>query len=426
MCCGSSIDVVLQIPDNWKEQSARRPLKYFIPDWDDRVDPDYDFVREERRNAGGWAGEVFAHQIYGHPCYDGVLVSREVIEKSAAKRQLLERLIPEGGIHRYLRLPPDFPVMGDCGAFGYAAADRPPYTTDDVLDYYTRLGFTYGVSVDHLVPFAKSIEEARFRYELTLENAREFLKEHRARGLNWEPVGAVQGWDALSYREAARQTVAMGYRYIALGGLVRRRSGELLRIVQAVRDVVPEQVRIHLFGIARPEITPHLLQLKIASIDSASPLRSAWLDARNNYWTLSGKKYAALRVPDATRSNHSPAQQRKVQALEDRLLSTLRDFDQRKGDPKEVLSLLADYHHLTQPGRKFMADAYRETLEDRPWKQCPCRICNQWGIEVIIFRGNNRNRRRGFHNTYVFYHQLEAWMSREILASTGYQGVLAL
>ena len=26
---------------------------------------------------------------------------------------------------------------------------------------------------------------------------------------------------------------------------------------------------------------------------------------------------------------------------------------------------------------------------------------------MIIFRGNNRNRRRGFHNTYVFYRMLQ-------------------
>ena len=30
-------------------------------------------------------------------------------------------------------------------------------------------------------------------------------------------------------------------------------------------------------------------------------------------------------------------------------------------------------------------------------------ICKEIGMDVIIFRGNNRNRRRGFHNTFVFY-----------------------
>ncbi|MEM1577081.1 MAG: hypothetical protein QXT98_06190, partial [Archaeoglobaceae archaeon] len=50
---------------------------------------------------------------------------------------------------------------------------------------------------------------------------------------------------------------------------------------------------------------------------------------------------------------------------------------------------------------------YRKTLEDKPWKRCGCPICSKIGIEVVIFRGNNRNRRRGFHNTYVFYQVLK-------------------
>jgi hypothetical protein len=48
-------------------------------------------------------------------------------------------------------------------------------------------------------------------------------------------------------------------------------------------------------------------------------------------------------------------------------------------------------------------DAYRELLEDEPWRECDCPMCRELGIEVAVFRGNNRNRRRGFHNTRRFY-----------------------
>jgi len=50
---------------------------------------------------------------------------------------------------------------------------------------------------------------------------------------------------------------------------------------------------------------------------------------------------------------------------------------------------------------------YHELLEDRPWRQCDCKICQEIGIDVVIFRNSNRNRRRGFHNTYVFYKNLQ-------------------
>ena len=46
------------------------------------------------------------------------------------------------------------------------------------------------------------------------------------------------------------------------------------------------------------------------------------------------------------------------------------------------------------------------TLQDRPWKRCDCAICRDVGVEVIIFRGSNRNKRRGFHNLGVYHRHL--------------------
>jgi len=50
---------------------------------------------------------------------------------------------------------------------------------------------------------------------------------------------------------------------------------------------------------------------------------------------------------------------------------------------------------------------YRRTLKDRPWTRCDCGVCRGVGVEVVIFRGNNRNRRRGFHNVRDFYRNLK-------------------
>ena len=59
-----------------------------------------------------------------------------------------------------------------------------------------------------------------------------------------------------------------------------------------------------------------------------------------------------------------------------------------------------------QDDRRYYS-AFEETLHDRPWEKCHCAICKEIGIEVILLRGNNRNRRRGFHNTYNFYRQFK-------------------
>ena len=52
---------------------------------------------------------------------------------------------------------------------------------------------------------------------------------------------------------------------------------------------------------------------------------------------------------------------------------------------------------------KSMRYSYKRTLEDKPWQGCGCEFCQELGIQVLIFRGGNRNRRRGAHNTAALY-----------------------
>ena len=138
------------------------------------------------------------------------------------------------------------------------------------------LGFNYGVSIDHLI-VAETESKRQHRYQLTIQNADDFLKEHRRRRLTWTPIGAVQGWDAESYARAALDYVNMGYKYIALGGLVRSQTQLILRIVAAVKDVLPDDIRLHLFGLARFGAIREFVRLGVTSIDSASVLRCAWV-----------------------------------------------------------------------------------------------------------------------------------------------------
>jgi len=90
------------------------------------------------------------------------------------------------------------------------------------------------------------------------------------------------------------------------------------------------------------------------------------------------------------------------------------DFRQFFGPPPEsLISCLVEYDSLIAGERKGTRDRIIRTLQDRPWKKCGCAICKKWGIEVAVFRGNNRNRRRGFHNTHVFYRLLERLLAGE-------------
>lgn len=400
------VDKVIEIPASWWAKPHRKQMRYFIPEWDDLVDPNYDF--ENDTHSGGssdWSNEAYAHQLYPEPNYDGILVSRAVAEKSKKKKERINAL----GVHRFLRVPREFPIMGDCGAFDYIMEERPPYSTEDVLDYYTRLDFDFGISVDHLIVTATE-HQKQFRYDLTVANAEQFFKEHKKARLPWTPIGAVQGWDPESYAKAAAAYVKMGYRYIALGSLVRKSTRDIIELVRKVKGVVPAGMGIHLLGVARLKSIKTLSDLGVTSADSASALRRAWLGDEDNYWSADGAHYRAIRVPEVGKSfrakrivSEGRGTADFVSKTEARCMEALHNYAKHKTSLAAVLRCLAEYDHLITPDRPAMIDQYRRTLEERPWEKCRCAICQRDGIDALIFRGNNRNRRRGFHNTYVFY-----------------------
>jgi hypothetical protein len=133
-----------------------------------------------------------------------------------------------------------------------------------------------------------------------------------------------------------------------------------------------------------------------------------------NYLSMDGTFYTAIRIPGADKSfrakrmvTEGRASAGQVEGLERRCMQAMSLFDQDKIPVEQVLDTLEEYDHLITPDRPPTRALHRETLEARPWRSCPCDICRRDGIQVVIFRGNNRNRRRGFHNTYVFYRLLQ-------------------
>lgn len=411
-----AVDYVVDIPKEWWQKPHRKKMSYFIPEWDDLVDPDFDFENDVHSGGrGDWSNEVYAHQMYPYPNYDGILISKVIAEKSKKKKERINTL----GVHRFLRVPQDFPIMGDCGAFGYIMDEKPPYTTDEILDYYSRLQFNFGVSLDHLIVTATE-QQKQFRYDLTIHNADEFLKEHRKRGLPWEPIGAVQGWDPASYANAAKQCVAMGYKYIALGGLVRTQTSQVLEILHEVHKVVPSDVKMHLFGLSRLHALKEFTKLGVTSVDSASYLRRAWMGTGQNYLTTEGELYAAIRIPEPGASfrakrivSEGRCSEERIKHLEQSCLKAMKEFDSGKLSVEATLDILEEYDNLITQDRKSNRPLLQRTLEASPWKHCQCDICKKDGAQVIIFRGNNRNRRRGFHNIYTYYSLIERLFAGE-------------
>ncbi|ADO54194.1 tRNA-guanine transglycosylase DpdA [Paenibacillus polymyxa] len=407
------------VPDSLIAINYKAELNFFLPENDDRVDPNYDFINDvSHKDRNPLLHDVYSHQIYGTPQYDGLLVSKVNIDN--ATKQKVQLIKEMGGIHKFLHLPEDFPIMGDCGAFSYISNEVPPYTTKQIIDYYDELGINYGVSVDHLVvgPFKKDLDTRQFRYELTLKRAEEFIVEYRKGTHKFHPIGIIQGWDPQSFKEAALHLINLGYDYIAIGGLAREQSGKIYEILREISPIIPnEKFRLHLFGVARDIRTMRSFhKLGVTSFDSSSPLRRAWLGTGHNYHALSGKHYTAIRIPEAKETSgrvkkmvqEGKGEFLQYKELEQSALKALRAFSNGELGLEEALSAILRYDELLGEKREVHEDLYREVLAERPWETCGCEICKTIGIDTIVFRGNNRNRRRGFHNTHVYHEQVKA------------------
>jgi hypothetical protein len=276
-----------------------------------------------------------------------------------------------------------------------------------------------------------SEEESQRRIALTIDNASEFLRLHKERGYKYVPVGVAQGWTPETYAESVRDLLKMGYTSIALGGLARSPAAQVLEAVKAVSSAIQESsswsatdIRVHVFGVAKLGLIADLGKHGVTSIDSASHLRKAWLRSGQNYLGADGEWYTAIRVPQS----YNPRVRQyildngksidEVQQQEQYCLDELQRYSDSGLSDSELESLLesiVDYDaHLLRLGddgqqlrnREIIKAKYKRSLEARPWENCGCGICSALGVHVLIFRGTNRNKRRGFHNTWTFYQNL--------------------
>jgi len=404
-------------------------MKFFFPDSHDLVDPSFDFVTENRSETRmRQRDDQYAHEVLSVAPYSGLLISKAIVdgtEKGAGKYTTAQRQrLLRSGVREFFRLENlQLETMGDSGAFSYVREKYPPYKVQDVIDFYVNCGFDYGVSVDHVILGFQSDETEnkidpdtlsnfKERQRITLELASEFLALHKKQKLQFKAVGVAQGWSPASYAASVRELQKMGYKLIGIGGLVPLKTGEILSVLNSTSKIRQAGVFFHLFGVSRCEHLEQFGNHHVASFDSTSPLLQAFKHDRENYYTPTFR-YSALRVPQtegnvrfAARIRAGQVNQEKVRRLEVACLKELIRYDQKGGGVGAVLSLLSEYDS-EHDGRRDRTEDYRRTLEDKPWKSCACSICRTLGIHVVIFRGAERNRRRGFHNLFVIHKSIE-------------------
>ncbi len=366
-----------------------RGLKFILPDWDDVVDPGYDFINEkptEDYRRDRYANGVRLWELVGN-VIDGVLVSISIIN-----RLRLNRIRNTGGVRNFMRIPSNMQVIGDCGAWQYRHMDTPPYTISEVMQYYDTLGVDYGITIDHIPLFG----DAKSRMEITISNAIKMLDAWRSGNYGFKLMASVQGLTIDDYVSNLERLYKVGYRHFAIGGLAKRDTKFIEDLVSKVSEMASklgDVEKLHFLGVTRLSVIPKLNELSNyvteVSFDSSTALRIAWTRELGNYLTIDGKAYAAIRVIER----------------DDELLMKLRLYDEGKITYDEIMNVLTDY--VIRIGHTRYLPYYAALLRDKPWKKCDCGVCKSIGIDVVIFRGNNRNRRRGFHNVYVFSKLLE-------------------
>jgi len=353
---------------------AFEPRDFILESWN----PEFDLeITAKTKSRYVW-------QVYEPAPLDGILVSKPKIDSRKVADQLRR-----GGIHRYL----DYQgiIFGDCGAFTYVDKDDPPYDPLEVLRYYDAYGFDYGATVDHLI-FPAFFGQKEKRYEVTLHNAELMFREWNGKYRNGLTlVGVAQGWDVQTYCDAVKRLIEIGFSYIAIGSLARRPSRFILELVRSIDSMLKDissKIKLHLFGVGRMSLVVDLAKLKVASFDTATILRQAWLRQREGYY-LEGETYTAIRI-------------RPEEEAGGELLQKLRLYDKGKLSLEEAMSEIRKIEN-----REEWLSLYERTLREKPWMRCGCKLCEDLGIDIVVFRGSERNMRRGFHNVWQFYKALQ-------------------
>jgi hypothetical protein len=406
-------------------------MKFFFPDSQDQIDPAFDFATEERSpQRVRQRDDLYIHEALSQHVIDGLLVSKAIVDGlpgAAGKYTLAQRhRLYRAGVRKFFRLDaapcPPVQTMGDCGAFSYVRDDVPPYTPVQVIDFYDECGFDLGISVDHVIlgydqDADRNLDhphrtEWMARQHLTLDLAGQFLAVCQARRARFMPVGVAQGWSPASYALAVSELQRIGYTRIAIGGMVPLKTHEILDCLRQIGTVRDPGTRLHLLGVTRTASMTEFAAYGVTSFDSTSAFRQAFKDDKDNYHTAD-RTYTALRVPQVDGNPKLKAliqagrvSQRDAVAAERACLGLLRDYDAGHAQVAEVLDALAEYQKIFDGRRDYRA-AYSEILQESPWRECSCGICERAGIDVAIFRGSERNKRRGFHNIYAFRNRMD-------------------
>ncbi len=215
-------------------------MRFYFPDSQDQIDPSFDFITEETLDLPGatarrplrargathpsirWACWSPRRSSTGCPARPESTPLRNDNASTASASVAFFRLDREAG--------PRIDTLGDCGGFTYVRDEVPPYTPDEVIDFYDGCGFDLGISIDHVILGYDPRSRQRSRTSQpgrlatsTGDHPSVGQRLPRPCACTEGPLQACrrgQGWSPASYATAVQALQRIGYTRIALGGMV--------------------------------------------------------------------------------------------------------------------------------------------------------------------------------------------------------------
>jgi 7-cyano-7-deazaguanine tRNA-ribosyltransferase len=196
----------------------------------------------------------------------GALMTNSLIAYRRRHDEALEK-----GLHRMLGY--DGVIMTDSGGYQVLQYGQVDITPQISGEFQSAIGSNLAVTLDRPTGYSLSREYAKETMKVSLNGARDTIKEFGDRETTW--VGPIQGGlfsDLVG--TSARSLLRSGFEFLALGSPVEMMDNylfaDLVRMIVAAKKAIPFSVPFHLFGAGHPLTLPLSVALGCDTFDSAS------------------------------------------------------------------------------------------------------------------------------------------------------------
>jgi tRNA-guanine family transglycosylase len=203
---------------------------------------------------------------------DGYMISLQHLREGPGikKKQAIEfrEFASKVGLRKALKFKG--PVFLDSGAIQFLKRQEiPPFSQLENLEYQAQFKPTYASHLDFPVPIHIKIppDEVQKRILLTIKNAKIAKKYESC--FNFKIVYVVQGRTLKDYVKASKEMATLKAEYYGVGSLVGRSAKDIIRICNIVRQHLPENAKLHAFGVTKLDAIRQLRGV-VDSFDSSS------------------------------------------------------------------------------------------------------------------------------------------------------------